>query len=414
MDIVNACAERESLGGNSYRSVLHVKPIAYLSGGSYLRSNHDFEQGDATWPHVVTRAPMMMSVGADGLRRIHPTRELDRYLEVGAPYVKPATNWTKVAFGTATRSANRIAWHRAEADLAVTFAGHFVKLDIELLGGYVPPNGQFAFPVGLTGLTRSGGRILRDGVEVMHLRAPDVYDAANTEDRRPIANEFVKVGNQWYALFTLPSLTGMSRPVVDPTFEVQPDAAAGKDTYIASASADTNYGTSQDLDMPATGQPCLVQFDLSSLAADVVVTATTLYLTMSWGSDATITGRRILPANVWVEAEATWNNRATSTAWAGSAGCRTSGTDYDATASFAVAQPTGNGEKTFAFSSDGIADVTAWIDGSADNNGLAVEMNKAGWNFVYRSSDYTTASARPKLTVVYSTGGNPHYYYQQL
>ena len=175
-----SCSERESLGGGRYRSTIHLRPIAYLEDGVYVRSVHDWADGDVTLPHLVTRAPLMCGVAVDGMRRIYPTRELDRYLEIGAPYVKPAGSWVKVAMGAATRAANRITWHRAEADLSIVHAGHYVKLEIELLGGYVPPNSQFAFPVGLTGLTRSGSAILRDGVQVMSLRAPHVYDAANT------------------------------------------------------------------------------------------------------------------------------------------------------------------------------------------------------------------------------------------
>ena len=73
MAFINACTERESLGGGRYRSVIYAKPVAYLSGGTYWRSDHNWATGDAAYPHVVTAAPMMVYTASDGMRRICPT-----------------------------------------------------------------------------------------------------------------------------------------------------------------------------------------------------------------------------------------------------------------------------------------------------------------------------------------------------
>jgi hypothetical protein len=54
----------------------------------------------------------------------------------------------------------------------------------------------FAFPVGLQGLTWSGKHLHKDGVPVMGLRAPQVYDAGNLDDVREIAWDLVDLGGQ--------------------------------------------------------------------------------------------------------------------------------------------------------------------------------------------------------------------------
>ena len=425
MDIVNACAERESLGGGQYRSVLHIKPVAFLQDGAYVRSNHDWADGDAQFPHVVSRAPILVYTAPDGFRRICPTRETDRYIEIGAPLVKVAGVWTKPNFGTATRTANRITWHNPNADMSVTMAGHYLKADIELLGGYVPADRQFAFPVGMSGLTRDGGRILRDGVEVMHLRAPDLYDAAAPDGGRlPITSQFVTVGGNPYILFTLPAgVTGMTRPVVDPAFEAQPDAAAGIDTYLDSGNATINYGSFSTLYV-RSNRSGLLRMIAQSVPAGATCNSATLTMTAisTPGVDQTISVYAIASANGnWVEGtkggliaaagEPCWNAKeadgsgGVTTAWAGSAGLSTSGTDYVAAAlgsfAFGTAHSAGDQLSTTLTA----ATVQSWF-GEATNDGLlqwGTSATTAGAGMA--SSDHATASYRPKLTVEYTTGG---------
>ena len=61
----------------------------YDDDGTLRRIVNDWvDSGIPARPHIVTSAPFLISAGDDGMRRLHPTRELDRYFEIGAPYVK--------------------------------------------------------------------------------------------------------------------------------------------------------------------------------------------------------------------------------------------------------------------------------------------------------------------------------------
>jgi hypothetical protein len=90
-------------------------------------------------------------------------------------------------------------------------------------------------------------------------------------------------------------------------------------------------------------QKVLIRFDVTSIAgAYSTINSVTLrlYQDAHWGGTQTVNMFRIADANAgWVEGDSvspggksTWNHRINSTtAWAGSAGLSTSGTDYDAT-----------------------------------------------------------------------------------
>ena len=407
--------ERESLGGGRYRHTQHMRPIAYRDAGVLKRINNDWQNDHEDRPHMVTAAPFLVSVGNDGLRRIHPTCELDRYIEMGAPFVKIGGVWQQVSLRQPTRTGNRLAWTTNNANMYVDMGGHFIKLAILLKNGWQPPEGKFAFPVGLTGLTRTGGQLYADGVPVMSIRAPHLEDYDNPEDVRPVAWDFVQVNGQWYVLFTLPSLAGMSRPLVDPTLTLQPDAAAGKDTWIREDSADSNYATDAFLyiaSQASVRRYTLLKFDLSSIPASAIVTAGTLSL---WPA-ANLTTRSyaincILAANNgWTEAGATWNYAlASSQRWAGDtgsdggtdAGCSVSGTDFNGTplGSFTASGEAANTEIAITLN---VAQVQALLSA---NYGFIWRRTTVAAGFKsWRSSDHANAAYRPKLVVEYTVG----------
>lgn len=412
------CAERDDLGGGRIRHTQHLRPICYADasdGGRLKRIVSTWaDSGVTARPHMVSASKMMVSVGDDGMRRIHPTRELDRYMEIGAPMVKVAGVWRKVGFTGATRTANSITWHRPQADLTITHGGHFVKLDMELLGGYVPEQGLVAFPVGMKGLTRKGGQILADGETVCLVREPVVSDAANPEDVRPIDGKFVNLDGQPYYLMTLPSLTGMARPVIDPTLTLQPAAADGIDTYVDEGVANANYGTGTTLYLSNTTRRIgLMLFTLTALPAGATITAATLTLTTvtNYAGDMTDTLYCILAANAsWTEAGAKWNYQVGTTRWAGDvgsnggadAGCSVSGTDYNGTALGTITQLDAVGANQPVDSSAlNVAMVQAWAGGA--NYGFVMLAGSADHR--WQSSDVATAGYRPKLVVVYELPG---------
>ena len=81
-------AEVEELGRGRYRHVQHLKPVAYEDHGLRAIDSRWRDSGLPGLPHLVTASKLMTSVADDGMRRLHPTREAERYLEVGAPYVR--------------------------------------------------------------------------------------------------------------------------------------------------------------------------------------------------------------------------------------------------------------------------------------------------------------------------------------
>lgn len=413
MTLLSTTAESDDLGRGRHRLTQHLRPIAYRDEGGVLRpiANDWQDSGITERPHIITAAPLMVSVAPDGMRRLHPTRELDRYAEFGAPFIKIGGVWQKAPLGSPDRSAGRLQWTTANANMYVDFAGHYVKLAILLKGGFVPEDGQFAFPVGLSGLTRQGSNLLADGVPVMHLRRPVVYDFDNEEDTRPIAHEFVRLGGQDYVLFTLPDLTGMARPLVDPTLTLQPDATAGLDTWVVESPADSNNGTDANLWVRGAAgvrRNSFIKFDVSSIAGATVDSATlSLWNAETRPSGQVVVFHSILAANsAWTEGGATWDYAvASTTRWAGDsgadggtdAGCSVSGTDYNATQLGSFSYVGGTAIDTEWPATLNTAQVQAWVDGS--NYGLIAVSSGI---LSMHSSDAATAGLRPKLVIEYT------------
>jgi hypothetical protein len=273
-----------------------------------------------------------------------------------------------------------------------------------------------AFPVGLAGLTRQGTDIYDGAVKVLTLQAPVVYDAAG-DDTRPIKSELVKVGNQWYVLFTLPSLAGMASPVIDPTLTLQPNSD-GIDTGIASgANSSNNYGTSPRL-LNGVAYRGLLKFDCSPVPNGAICVSGTysLFQDNSQAAGAfTLTHYSIASGNsAWIEGtkggstagagEPCWDYLGYNTVtWAGSAGLATSGTDYVAAAIGSV-----SGNRSDANGTEYAAALTAsvvqtWFGTSTVNYG--VKTTPSATMGAIGSSDNTVATRRPKLVVVYTVPG---------
>jgi hypothetical protein len=97
---------------------------------------------------------------------------------------------------------------------------------------------------------------------------------------------------------------------------------------------------------------------------------------------------------------------ATPTAWAGSEGCSTAGTDYVNTllASATVADEN-TGYEEIPFNADGLAVLQSWF-GDATNNGLLLKtQNENNDVFAFTSSEGTDTN-RPYLSITYTLPGN--------
>jgi hypothetical protein len=169
------------------------------------------------------------------------------------------------------------------------------------------------------------------------------------------------------------------------------------DTLLISANPDANCEAHTDTAVRHNIQRLIMTFDLSPLAGKAIVSATlNLVNRVAPSAGAELQLYRILPANDWVVSEASWNNRKTGTAWAGSAGCSTSGTDYDSIPASTITPPSG-GEGTpcpMALTDNGVADLQSMVDGT--NRGfLLVTQHDA---YIYRG--YTFDGASPATLTV--------------
>lgn len=418
MAYINACTDRESLGAGRFRNTAWVKPVAYDRAGSWRTINNDWTDNDlhAGGLHQVRTAPFFCSVSEGGMRRLHPTREAGKYIEIGRPWVKVGGAWQAAPINALERNGSRLISTNTNYNLYLDMAGHYVKLAILLKGGFVPEDRLVAFPVGIQGLTRQGGNILDEGKAVMALSPPVVYDHANEDDRRAIEWEFASVNGQPHLIFTLPDLSGMAQPVIDPTF-TSPQDGEGKDAPIRSLLATTNYGSSADLnvgdsDVAADIWRTLIFFDLTSIPTAATVISASLSLWLSYiGSHAASNNRTLKIYHVdsdrdWVEGEATWTIWKTDSNWT-TAGCGSVGNDYNSSsvaehAMVAVGTPdAANSEHAFPFTD--LTLLQTAISTPATNQGILLRAEtESDDKYLFHSSDGGTSAYYPQLTVEYT------------
>jgi hypothetical protein len=194
------------------------------------------------------------------------------------------------------------------------------------------------------------------------------------------------------------------------TLTLQPDGAAGIDTYIDKASADysgTNVTYFQIKGFSTIISSGLIKFDLSTLAGATINSATFSLFGLGFGINLTLNIHRILAANSgWTEG-ATWNYaNGSSIRWAGDtggnggndAGCSVGGTDVsNTTMGSAAFSYTAGVETQFTLNTTEFGLMVA------ANYGMRI-VSASGNATVCQpaSSDNATAARRPKLVVDYT------------
>lgn len=186
------------------------------------------------------------------------------------------------------------------------------------------------------------------------------------------------------------------------TYESQPDAAAGKDTYLRQNFNTTNYGTNTRIlvgkDSSGNDLRGLLEFNVSSLSNNTILSAK-LQINVSYASaDTNITVVLYRLASSWTESEATWLNATSSQLWS------TAGGDY---ANQIDSIEVSNSSGLYNFTITNL--VKGWINGSYANYGIILISSDAatGNRREIDSSDAATSSARPKLTVEYTANAPP-------
>ena len=216
------------------------------------------------------------------------------------------------------------------------------------------------------------------------------------------------------------NLAGATLPItIDPTFTdgYGGDVETAYDNCLRSDDATSNYGTWETHEFTNTVFRGLSKFTLTALEGATInsATLTLRVLTgLSWSSPVTGSWHRILAANSsWTETGSCWNYRVGTTAWAGSGGCSTSGTDYSSTALASITLD----DTTWGAGAHNIAlNATEFAAMVAANYGIVAFSQTASEQTTVATSDHATTSYRPKLVVDYTAaaaGGNPYYAFAQ-
>ena len=177
--------------------------------------------------------------------------------------------------------------------------------------------------------------------------------------------------------------------------------AAGEDAYLDRQNGNQNHGADPTMVVdgrnPTQYRPVL-RFDLSSIPAGVVIDTATLSLYQSAGIGNAVTANVHYVTAAWDEAQVTWNERLTGTAWAPAGG------EYNA---YVAGQMTL--DNTVGWKAGNVTQlVDLWHRGRITNNGLIVIAPSTGADSdkTFYSSDYAVdPSLRPKLEITYRTLG---------
>jgi hypothetical protein len=174
------------------------------------------------------------------------------------------------------------------------------------------------------------------------------------------------------------------------TLVIQPDKAEGKDAYVTDNSPDDNTDGEFLLYAGANSTVitrAFIQFNLDLLPENAVIVGASLGLYYYYNAPYSPTSIGVYPVlEAWAESEITWDNQ-------------------PAFASMPASAQTLPAAATESFRHWQILDlVRGWWDGSITNYGLTLkstmESSYDGWTGFF-SSDYTTFTKRPKLTISY-------------
>ena len=189
---------------------------------------------------------------------------------------------------------------------------------------------------------------------------------------------------------------------------VQPTAAytGAVDTYLSEEEPLTNAGSAVDLladgdDPGGSGldKSSLMAWDVSAIPAGSSVESASVIIEVTNPTQSTYSFQGML--RDWQENQATWNEYAASSPWnaPGALGAGDRGPSV-----LGIAAPTSAGTQIIPLNTDGVALMQAWVNGTLSNYGFVLSDTTSGDGLDFWSSDATTATNRPQLSVeFYST-----------
>lgn len=411
MSILQVCGETEDLGRGRFRHTQHMRPIAYKRNGILRPMSYAFGQSGAVDMPVGVDEAMLVRFAAT-LAAEKPVLE-----------VRPANRSKGIRLSLLNANdvgAKKLNNHEYVyrdalngADLALVYAGHYVAADLRLKAGHPSiVSWRMDAQAGFDPKTMTLGD--------MTIREPVLLPPERDMDKGSVELKWaVSQESGRYRLDCVLPRGDWRGWTLDPTLTLQPDAAAGKDTFHYESTPDSAIGTGTELwpyQAGAWRRPILLQFSLAALPAGATVSAATLTLADSgaWFIGAgtlQVNFYSILAANNgWIE-NCTWNfadGAGASDRWAGDAasnggtdaGCSVSGTDYNGASIGNIVLTQGNPAGTTYDAAISAAAVQGWATANYGMIGFVAETSKAPR---LASSDHATAAYRPKLVVDYTT-----------
>jgi hypothetical protein len=189
---------------------------------------------------------------------------------------------------------------------------------------------------------------------------------------------------------------------VTATFQQGVNSYTGStDATIKQASASSNFGSATTCEVDGddgggVDKSCLLQWALSGLPADAVVTSASIKLQIVNASANTYSLYELLRG--WNEGEVTWNRATASNNWA------TSGALGATDRGSVIGSVTGaTGSKTITLNSAGISMIQNWINNPTSNHGIVIANASNTDGIDFASSETSTAAQRPLLSVTYTT-----------
>ena len=172
-----------------------------------------------------------------------------------------------------------------------------------------------------------------------------------------------------------------------------------RDTMLDGGSQSTNNGSDKQLSVAGDDElETLVSWDISaSVPTSATITAASITLQISDKSEQTFSFYEAKAA--WNESKATWKIFDSSKNWQIAGGSGSSDRGTTVLGSFS-ADPTGS--YTIPLNAAGIALVQAWAKNPSGNHGLFLIGAATTNRLELRSSEYGTASQRPKLNVTWT------------
>jgi hypothetical protein len=174
--------------------------------------------------------------------------------------------------------------------------------------------------------------------------------------------------------------------------EENPDDNHGGDTSI-SASGDTPAGSGNE-------NYILLKWDVSSIPANAIVRAASIVVTVSDKADQTYDFYELTRA--WTESQVTWEQADSSHDWASNGADGTGDRD---TTSLGSIRAAATGTYTVPLNARGLEVVRKWLTTPSSNHGVILANKDNDNRLEIRSSEYSTRSSRPKLTVTWELPG---------